>query len=158
AFLRDLSSYYFAPIGEVMRLALPPVDRETARAVAEPSLFESPGGVADRRVQWVEATAKVEETGALRGQAAALLAHVRATGATPLAKLEERWKNARSAVKKLAQLELVVVEQRVAPDSPLFAAPVARDAPHEATPAQTTAVEAIAQSLNEARAATFLLH
>ena len=31
AFLRDLAAYYFAPIGEVMRLALPPLERETAR-------------------------------------------------------------------------------------------------------------------------------
>ena len=40
AFLRDLAAYYFAPIGEVMRLALPPVERETARELAEPSLFD----------------------------------------------------------------------------------------------------------------------
>src|SRR6476620_10328722 len=39
AFLRDLSSYYLAPIGEVMRLALPPIDRETARMLEEPQLF-----------------------------------------------------------------------------------------------------------------------
>src|SRR5450432_1693227 len=31
AFLRDVASYYLAPIGEVIKLALPPVERETAR-------------------------------------------------------------------------------------------------------------------------------
>src|SRR5689334_21761080 len=39
AFLRDLASYYLAPIGEVTRLALPPIEKEAARAVAEPTLF-----------------------------------------------------------------------------------------------------------------------
>ena len=50
---------------------------------------------------------RVEEPGALRGQAAAILAHVRAAGAEPTAKLETRWGNARAAVKKLAELGLV---------------------------------------------------
>ena len=38
-FLREIASYYLAPLGEVVRLALPPVDRKAAAAVAEPTLF-----------------------------------------------------------------------------------------------------------------------
>jgi len=158
AFLRDLAAYYFAPIGEVMRLALPPVERDTARELEEPALFDDARGIAGRRVQWVAPTAQVEEAGTLRGQAAAVLAHVRAVGAEPLARLEERWGNARAAVKKLAELGLVAVEERAAPEEPLFSAPTARDAPHAATPAQSAAIDAIAGALREARAATFLLH
>src|SRR5271165_4651078 len=45
AFLRDLAAYYFAPIGEVVRLALPPVERETARDLTEPTLFSTARGV-----------------------------------------------------------------------------------------------------------------
>ena len=170
AFLRDLAAYYFAPIGEVMRLALPPIDRDAAREVATtPSLFDRthrPRGVGARQVQWAQPTARVEEPGTLRGQAAAVLAHVRAVGAEPVAKLESRWRNARAAVEKLAQLGLVEVAPRDAPDAPAFDAPVARDAPHEANAAQLAAIAAVVAALDEAspadgsgaRARTFLLH
>jgi primosomal protein N' (replication factor Y) len=158
AFLRDLASYYFAPIGEVVRLALPPVDRETARELEAPSLFSEAKGIATRRVRWAAATAKVEDPGALRGQASAILAHLRAVGTTPVAKLEERWGNARAAVKKLEDLGLVDSEEREVPADPFFAEPAERDAPHEATKAQMAAIHALVSALQSAVAATFLLH
>jgi primosomal protein N' (replication factor Y) len=165
AFLRDLAAYYFAPIGEVMRLALPPVDRETSRELEEPTLFDRGRGVGARvartvarTVKWVSPTALVEEAGSLRGQPSAILAHVRAVGTEPLAKLEERWGNARAAVKKLATLGLVAVEDRAALEDPFFTEPAVRDAPHDATAAQTQAIDAIAAALREGRAATFLVH
>ena len=70
AFLRDLAAYYFAPIGEVVRLALPPVDRDTARELAEPSLFgEAQAASARGACSGSSPTARVEEAGTLRGQA-----------------------------------------------------------------------------------------
>jgi primosomal protein N' (replication factor Y) len=158
AFLRDLATYYFAPIGEVIRLALPPVDRDTAREIVEPSLFGEARGVGARRVQWVTPTSRVEEAGSLRGQAAAILAHVRATGAEPIAKIEERWKGARAAVKRLSAAGLVTVEEREAPRESLFGAPTERDVPHDATAAQLAAIDAVAGALAAPRAETFLLH
>jgi primosomal protein N' (replication factor Y) len=158
AFLRDLAAYYFAPIGEVVRLALPPIDREAAREVAAPSLFGAAGGVSARRVQWVVPTPRVEDAGAVRGQAAAVLAAVRASGATPLARLEERWGNARAAVKRLGETGLVLVEEREAPADPFFAEPAARDEPRDPTAAQAAAIEAIAGAVADRRGATFLLH
>ena len=158
AFLRDVASYYLAPIGEVVRLALPPVDRDTARELAEPSLFGGARGVSARRVQWVVPTARVEEAGTLRGSAAAILAHVRATGADPVARLAERWGSARAAVKRLVHAGLVSVEERDAPGDPFFAEPVSRDAPHDATAAQAAAIDAIGRALREPKAGTFLLH
>ncbi len=160
AFLRDLAAYYFAPIGEVVRLALPPIERDTARELAEPELFDEARGVGARLVQWVLATATVDEKGegALRGQQAAVLAHVRALGAEPIAKLESRWGNARAAVKRLVTLGLVAVESRAAPEGPVFAEATTRDTPHDATPAQVAAIGAIGGALHEARGATFLLH
>jgi primosomal protein N' (replication factor Y) (superfamily II helicase) len=158
AFLKDLATYYFAPIGEVVRLALPPVDRDTAREAEEPSLFGEARGIGARRVQWVAPTSRVEEAGTLRGQAAAILAQVRATGAEPIAKLEERWKGARAAVKRLGEAGLVTVEEREAPRQSLFGAPTERDVPHDATRAQTDAIAAIAGALSAPRTETFLLH
>jgi primosomal protein N' (replication factor Y) len=158
AFLRDLASYYFAPIGEAVRLALPPVDRETARELEEPTLFAQLGGVGGRRVQWVAPTARVEEASTVRGQAAAILGRVRAAGAEPLARLEERWKGARAAVKRLVEAGLVTLEERDAPEGPAFAAAAVRDAPHDATAAQTSAIEAIAGALRARTPSTYLLH
>ena len=157
-FLQDLAAYYFAPIGEVVRLALPPIERDTARELTEPTLFGGSRGVGARRVQWVSATPNIEEAGAVRGQAAAVLAHVRAVGAEPVAKLERRWRNARAAVKRLADFGLVAVEERDAPEEPPFGEPAVREAPHGATAPQSAAIESIATSLREARATTFLLH
>jgi primosomal protein N' (replication factor Y) len=157
AFLRDLADYYFAPIGEVVRLALPPVERDVARAAAEPTLFDRGRGVG-RRVLWVRPTEQVEVAGSLRGQAAAVLAQVRAVGAVPIARLEEQWGAARAAVKRLTDAGLVAVEERDAPDAPAFASPVERDTPPEPTAGQREANDAIAAALSERTARTFLLH
>ena len=54
-FVARLASYYLAPIGEVVRLALPPVDKEAARVVEEPTLFSEAKGISARQVQWVVA-------------------------------------------------------------------------------------------------------
>src|SRR5260370_20077844 len=158
AFLRDLAAYYFAPIGEVMRLALPPVERTTARELAEPSLFDEARGLGDRNVQWIEATSKIGGEAALRGQAAAILAYVRAAGAQPVAKLQTQWGAARAAVKRLADLGLVVVQKRQAPGDPFFAEPAARDMPHEPTLSQTSAIETIETAICDGQGVTFLLH
>jgi len=172
AFLRDLATYYFAPVGEVMRLALPPLERTTARELVEPNLFDDAHGLGDRSVQWIEATSTdgssparpgpqgdpASGEAALRGQAAAILAHVRAAGAQPVAKLEPRWGAVRAAAKRLAALGLVVLEKRQAPSDPFFAEPAVRDAPHEPTPSQTSAIEAIETAIGDGRGATFLLH
>ncbi|HEV3189012.1 MAG TPA: primosomal protein N', partial [Polyangiaceae bacterium] len=158
AFLRDLAAYYFAPIGEVMRLALPPVERATARELAEPSLFDDAPGLGDRSIQWIEATSKVGGEAALRGQAAAILAYVRAAGPQPVAKLQTQWGATRAAAKRLADLGLVVVEKRQAPGDPFFAEPAARDMPHEPTLSQTSAIETIERAICGGQGATFLLH
>ncbi len=160
AFLRDLASYYFAPIGEVVRLALPPLERATALEVNDPMLFDEARGVGARVVKWAAATATVDASaeGALRGQTSAVLAHVRALGAEPVARLVARWGNARAAVQRLADLGLITLEDRPAPEAPAFADEAVRDAPRQATPAQAAAVLAIGGALREARGATFLLH
>jgi len=96
-FLSRLSSYYLAPIGDVMKLALPPTDREAVEAVEEPTLFSTAKGISARKVQWVVATEVVETemkaTGATR-----LLAYLRAHGALPLSRLEEQFGGAREDV------------------------------------------------------------
>jgi len=48
--LRELASYYLAPVGDVLRLALPPLERDLAKeqGSAQPSLFDPKRGVGAR--------------------------------------------------------------------------------------------------------------
>jgi primosomal protein N' (replication factor Y) len=158
AFLRDLAAYYFAPIGEAMRLALPPIERDTARALGAASLFSRARGIGARRVRWVGPTTLLEGQGVVQGQAASILAHLRAAGAEPIATLERRWANARPAVKKLVSLGLVALEEREAPTDPFFSDVRPADVSYDLTPAQAAATAAIGSALQARRATTFLLH
>ena len=124
-FLSRLASYYLAPIGDVVKLALPPEDRDTARIVEEPMLFSEAKGISARQVQWVTAT-EVIETEVKEG-AARVLAVVRAHGTLPLSRLEAQVSTARAQVKRLQALGLVTIEERDAVRDPFFAVPVARD-------------------------------
>ncbi|HEX7664084.1 MAG TPA: primosomal protein N' [Polyangiaceae bacterium] len=160
AFLRDVSAYYLAPIGEVIKLALPPEDRAAAKAKAKPSLFDAKKGLSARQVQWVcpEPNPTVGLDKPLSGQANAILQFVRANGEAPIAKLEAQWKSARAAVKKLASLGLVRLEGRDAARDPFFQDAIERDSPPQATEPQAAAMDAIAQSIQGGEAGTFLLH
>ena len=105
AFLRELAAYYFAPVGEVLRLALPAIEREQARALAAQGELvptEAARQVGAKKIAYAEPTDAIEAPGTLRGQAAAILALLRASGEQPVARLEDRFGNARVAVKKLA--------------------------------------------------------
>jgi primosomal protein N' (replication factor Y) len=156
-FLGRLASYYLAPIGEVMRLALPPVDREAARAVEELTLFATSKGVSARMIQWAVATDVVGD-----GAVSPVLALVRAHGSIPIARLEHQFRGARGTLKRLVEQGVVRIEEREAPRDPFFADSLERDVPPEATEAQEAAVRAIGAALSanadEKRTQTFLLH
>ncbi|AUX25711.1 primosome assembly protein PriA [Sorangium cellulosum] len=158
SFLQELAAYYFAPIGEVLRLALPAIEREQVRALKAQAELD---GVLDlgrarqvggRRVAFARATDVVEEPGSLRGQAAAVLALLRAGGEQPVARLEERFGNARSALKKLAGRNLVVLDEREPPRDPFFRLPEQRDVPPELNAAQVEAAARIDAALAALRA------
>ena len=154
-FLGRLASYYLAPIGEVVRLALPPNDRETEKAVEAPTLFGAAKGISTRKVQWVHATDVVETS--IKEKASRVLGVVRAHGSLSLSRLEEQISGARTTVKKLAELGLVRVTEQDAPRDPFFAESLPRDVPPEATEAQRAATLEIDAAL-EGAPATFLLH
>ncbi|WP_437852726.1 replication restart helicase PriA [Sorangium sp. So ce363] len=153
AFLQELAAYYFAPIGEVLRLALPAIEREQVRALKAQGELD---GVLDlgrskqvggRKVAYASATDVVEEPGTLRGQAAAVLALLRANGEQPVARIEERFGNARSALKKLAERNLVALDEREPPRDPFFRRAEERDVPPELNAAQAEAAARIDAAL-----------
>lgn len=150
-FLQELSRYYVAPIGEVMQLALPAVERSAARALGE----SVKGRVTGRLVQTVSATDVTPER--LRGKAGEVLAFLREAGPQVVAELEERWSSARSIVKRLGEAGAVRVEEREVEADPFFANSVARDVPPELTPAQAAAVDAMGKKLDCGERGAFLL-
>lgn len=160
AFLNRLASYYIAPIGEVIRLAMPPLDREAAQAVEEPTLFSTANptkkGISARKVQWVEATDTVETS--IKENAARILAFVRAHGLIPMSRLEDQFGGARATVKKLASQNLVRVLEKEAPRDPFFADVVTRDVPLTPTEAQGQAIDLVSAAIGSGVGTTFLLH
>jgi primosomal protein N' (replication factor Y) len=157
-FLRELASYYLAPIGEVIRLAMPPAPRHVEEAVREPSLFPTKAGVASRTVQWAVVNDGAAEPGKLRGQAASLWAHLSTARTAEVARLTETWPSARAAVASLAKAGLVRVVEKEAAVAPYFKESVAHEPAPELTLAQADAVSRIEEALLAAKAATFLLH
>ncbi len=156
-FVARLASYYLAPIGEVVRLALPPADKEAALVVEEPTLFSEAKGISVRQVQWVLPTEVVETS--IKAGPARLLAYLRAHGALPLSRLEDQFGGARATVKKLRDLGLVTVEERDAIRDPFFMESILRDTELAPTDPQQVAMDALAAALApEKGATTFLLH
>jgi primosomal protein N' (replication factor Y) len=145
-FLVQLGAYYFAPIGEVLRLALPALERDQVRALAaqgELGVGAATRQVGGRKVAFARPTDAIEAPGTLRGQASAILALLRAGGEQPVARLEERFGNARPAVKKLEALGLVAIEMREPPRDPFFANALARDRAPELNAPQAEAAARI---------------
>lgn len=164
SFLRALARYYYAPIGGVLRLALPAVEREDVERIERggnlllPSALSGTKRVTKSREAFVEPSAGIETPGSLRGQARELLAYLRANGGTSLHILGGRFSNARAAVTRLSELGLVRKTMRLKDTGPAFDEPVERDSPPDLTQAQSNAVERIAAALRgETPARSFLL-
>ncbi len=155
SFLIQLGAYYFAPIGEVLRLALPAVERDKLKALSTQGKLALGEGlsrtkqVGGREQTFVVPTAEVEKPGTLRGQAAAVLALLRGSGEHTVARLSKQYGNARVAVKKLEALGLVRTERRRVRVAALFDEPAEPDDPPELTDAQRVAVKIIRASFEQ---------
>ncbi len=159
-FVRELAAYYLAPVGEVVRMAIPALERTVARELAEDGLLElgAHKTVGGRSVQIVRASSAPDPDKPLRGTLPQVLAHVRAVGEIPVALLEQAFPSARGAVRRLHALGLVTMELREAALDPLFGAPVPRDAPPEPTDDQRAAIETIVGRIGARSGGAFLLH
>jgi primosomal protein N' (replication factor Y) (superfamily II helicase) len=159
-FCCELASYYLAPIGEVMRLAVPAIERTRARELRGEGLLEANARAVGRAQSYVEAMPRElgQDEAAPRGQALEVYRHLLAFGPSSLAELGKRWKNARAAVKRLEALGLAKSEQRSLIGDPFFDAPAARDVPPVLNSAQRAAVDAIAARLDARQNHAFLLH
>ncbi len=155
-FLVDLAGYYIAPIGEVMRLALPAVERVQAVDGGVSELLRAAKvGTVGRVLQFVRRTGNAPET-PLRGQALGIYEAL-AGEEQAVAELSRRFPNARAVVRRLEALALVELFSKAssAPD-PFVDAPVQRDEPPVLNEAQSAAVGAIAAAIEE-KTGAFLL-
>lgn len=163
-FLGELSNYYLAPIGEVLRLAVPAVERTRAQALKQEGLSpESRMSAVGRALAYVTARPTEPQSRAaleaqLKGQAKEVWQHLAAEHGARLPDLIERWGNARAAVKKLEALGLVQTEQRSEIDAQFFSGPIVPDVPPELNAAQASALHAIGQQLAAGANHAFLLH
>lgn len=155
--LLELARYYLAPVGEVLRLALPSLERSTAEQLerAAGKKLEAVG----RLVQVACLEPRPVDLETLRGQARGVVEHLMAHGDTPLSELGKRFGNARAAVKKLTERGVVRVERRPEAPDPFFAEPAQRDVPPKLNEAQRRAIERIYTALEarEQRGRAFLL-
>ena len=152
-FLLELARYYLAPIGDVMRLALPAIERTAARALAGQAKLHAVGSM-----ERVARASAVVEPVEVRGQAREIREHLVANGPAPVAELSKRWGNARAALKRLVEAELAVIDEVARVRDPFFAVAVTPDTPPSPTAAQERAVRAIVERLDRGERGAFLLH
>ncbi|HEX2880234.1 MAG TPA: primosomal protein N', partial [Polyangiaceae bacterium] len=162
-FLVELARYYLAPIGEVMRLALPVVERGDLEQLKEQGLL--PGKAiksVGKLVQVVEAIATSE----LSEQAREQELQLKAPSRSALAKLREQnivevasCGVSRAMLRRLADLGLLQISKRAAMLTRMEPGPVLQpDVAPELTAAQQSASSQIDAALAAQAAATFLLH
>ncbi len=147
-FLRELAGYYLAPIGEVMRLALPAIERSQLQQSRE--LFEQAGVKAVGKLLQVAVAVEDPPTdpeAKVRGQAKAILEALRRKGEASITDLQQLFGNARAATKRLSELGLIRIEQRSVQRDRFMDQPVERDQPKLLNPAQQQAVDAISSAL-----------
>lgn len=156
SFLLQLSAYYLAPIGEVLRLALPSLERSQVEAANSLELDVKLATVG-RLVQFAVPTDVAAPVPSLSAKAQQVLQLLRQQGAAAVGALEKELKGARAALKKLEAAGLVRLEKRQQERDPFFSEAVERDQPKELNERQRLAAEAIASALGEDKPATFLL-
>lgn len=159
SFLLELARYYVAPLGEVVRLALPTLERKAAdelEAVSEKKLQ-----AVGRLVQSVRAVDRLEwptpEVELPRGSAKEVLAWLEENGETEISVLQKRYPSARNAIKRLKSLGVVQVARTERKVDPFFAQPVTPDQAPALNPAQRAAVDAIESSVQQGLSRGFLL-
>lgn len=158
AFLVELAKYYFAPIGEVMRLALPAVERTSVTDEGTLELVRETGASTVGRFVQVAVAREGATPEKLRGRALELWNYLKGTGAVPVTELEDRFGSVRLALRKLEHAGVVGIEREAVKPDPFLSIEAPRDVPPTLTSAQSAAVAAITSRLDEKIAASFLLH
>ncbi len=165
-FLLELAKYYLAPVGEVLALALPTLERALAGEV-EAHLGKKVRAVG-RLVQVVRALESAPPDQADRSEpssrrskpsprAEALLELVRREGPLPLTRLALEFPNARALSKRLLERGLVEIIEAPLERDPYLPSGIPRDTPPALNTHQAAAVSAMTSALESTRHSGFLL-
>jgi len=111
-FLLELARYYLAPIGEVLRLALPALERSSVEDLQEQGVLGHAVEAVGRMVQYAVVQHAAIAPDEVSGQTLEVWQTLSSQTAMPISALEKQHKSARQAVKKLALLGLCTIERR----------------------------------------------
>lgn len=154
-FLIELSRYYLAPIGEVLRLALPAVERTQD---TDPGLFDAKAKIVGRMLQRVTRAAPPPGSAdTLKGKAAQVWLALE-QGPLLLKDLEQQLGGTRAVVKRLAAQGWLHLDTITQLSDPFFDAAITRDTPPVLTEAQQAAVDTINAAIDTGTRKSFLLH
>lgn len=159
-FLLELARYYIEPIGEVVRLALPALERATAEEL-EKSAGKKLKAVG-RLVQVARLMSDYESRRQalekpLRGSAENLLRLLKERGPSEVSDLGREIPTARAALKKLASLGLVELDRLEQKRDPFFLSEVTRDVPPTLNQHQRAAVDTIIHAIEDGASGPYLL-
>lgn len=156
SFLVELSRYYIAPIGEVLRLALPTLEREVAQKI------ETKHGKKLKAVGRLVQHAQPQETLSkaleqLKGQAHEIASYLLEHGETPVRVLAQRWKNARTVLKSLQARGLVELTRAEREYDPYWTEAVEPDPKKELNSDQHKAHIQLVDAIDRRSTTAFLL-
>ncbi len=159
AFVVTLARYYDAPLGEALKLALPPGDSKVHSELVpadddEPELRSREGAPTRRWAVWCGGDAPTLPK-SVKAQAVAV--HLRAVGAMPVAELEAQFPGARATLRSKGLQGLVRVDDRELALAS-FQDPVPRDVPPALVDEQAQAIAVMSARLETGAPGTVLLH
>ncbi len=155
-FLKELSRYYFAPIGDVLQLALPALNKDLVSQLRTDGKMGSEKNsgrikmVSHKKMIYVTPTDRIEEK-PLKGMILSVISLLRATGEQSLSRLAKQFSSARSIVQKLSKLGLVETRWKEVPRDPFFDERILPDVPPTLTGAQTSVMTQIDDALLDER-------
>ncbi len=158
-FLLELARYYIAPLGEVLRLALPSLERKLAEELEENAgrKLKAVGQLVTTVEAVDDPKPDQEQENRLRGNAQRLLARVREQGSVTLAELCVEFSTARTIVPRLAAVGLLRVVRTPKVRDPFFESKAERDTPPRLNEAQTRAVSALTEAISMRTPSQYLL-
>jgi primosomal protein N' (replication factor Y) len=156
SFLVELARYYLAPMGEVMRLALPAVERKAADDEQLSLIKTKRVGRVVKEVRIGPAVGLPVE--GIVGKTLEVYEYIKSEENVPLSVLNKKWSTAARAIEKLRTLGLVTIETTTKHVDPFTSLHIERDQAPTLNAYQQNAVDAINREIEQGTSQGFLLH
>jgi primosomal protein N' (replication factor Y) len=158
-FFRWVASYYLHPLGEVLKTALPSgINLQTRKPGKAAPSGEISGGRSVLREAIYRAGNAVEPARSPGAKAAAILELIRQEGEVPAGELRSRFGQCSPQLNRLAELGLVIKEERELFRDPFKEETVERDSARQLNPHQQSALDSLLAALDRRVFSPYLLH